>query len=59
MTGVVDHFVTDLSPLHPGDAVAAIIVFDNGKYLLQLRDDKPGIFFPAHWGLFSGGVDAG
>lgn len=39
--------------------MAAIIVFDDGKYLLQLRDDKPGIFFPAHWGLFGGGVDAG
>ena len=24
-----------------------------------MRDDKPGIFFPGHWGLFGGGVDAG
>ena len=39
--------------------MAAIIIFDDGKYLLQLRDDKPGIFFPGHWGLFGGGVDAG
>lgn len=39
--------------------MAAIIVFDNGKYLLQLRDDKPGIFFPGHWGLFGGCVDSG
>ncbi len=39
--------------------MAAIIVFDDGRYLLQLRDDKPGIFFPGHWGLFGGGVDCG
>ena len=27
--------------------------------MLQLRDDKRGIFFPGHWGLFGGGVEAG
>jgi 8-oxo-dGTP pyrophosphatase MutT (NUDIX family) len=49
----------DLSvPLRPGNAVAAIIVVE-GQYLLQLRDAKPGIFFPAHWGCFGGGVDPG
>jgi len=49
----------DLSaPLRPGNAVAAVIVVD-GQYLLQLRDAKPGIFFPAHWGCFGGGVDPG
>jgi 8-oxo-dGTP pyrophosphatase MutT (NUDIX family) len=49
----------DLSaPLRPGNAVAAVIVVD-GQYLLQLRDAKPGIFFPAHWGCFGGGIDPG
>jgi 8-oxo-dGTP pyrophosphatase MutT (NUDIX family) len=49
----------DLStPLRPGNAVAAVIVVE-GRYLLQLRDAKPGIFFPAHWGCFGGGVDPG
>jgi 8-oxo-dGTP diphosphatase len=51
--------VSDRSRLQPGDAAAAIIVLDDGRYLLQLRDDKPGIFFPAHWGLFGGAVEPG
>lgn len=46
------------TPLTPANAVAAILIID-GRYLLQLRDDIPGIFFPAHWGCFGGGVDAG
>jgi 8-oxo-dGTP pyrophosphatase MutT (NUDIX family) len=46
------------SPLRPGNAVAAVIVVE-GRYLLQLRDAKPDIFFPAHWGCFGGGVDPG
>lgn len=41
------------------DAVVAIIVLDDGRYLMQLRDDKPGIFYPNHWGLFGGAVDEG
>jgi 8-oxo-dGTP pyrophosphatase MutT (NUDIX family) len=41
------------------DAVVAIIVLDDGRYLMQLRDDKPGIFYPDHWGLFGGAVDDG
>ena len=51
--------MTDRSKLKPGNAAAAVIVLDNGRYLLQLRDDKEGIFFPGHWGLFGGGVEAG
>lgn len=41
------------------DAVVAIIYLDDGRYLMQLRDDKPGIFYPNHWGLFGGAVDEG
>ncbi len=59
MTRAPDHFVEDRSALRPGDAAAAVIVLDDGRYLLQLRDDKPGIFFPGHWGLFGGGVEPG
>ena len=51
--------MTDRSSLQPGGAAAAIIVLDDGRYLLQLRDNKEGIFFPGHWGLFGGGVDKG
>jgi 8-oxo-dGTP pyrophosphatase MutT (NUDIX family) len=47
-----------ITPLTPGNAVAAILTVE-GSYLLQLRDDKRGIFFPAHWGCFGGGVEQG
>jgi 8-oxo-dGTP pyrophosphatase MutT (NUDIX family) len=45
--------------MHFRDAVAAIITLDDGRYLMQLRDDKAGIFYPDHWGLFGGAVDPG
>lgn len=41
------------------DAAVAIVALDDGRYLMQLRDDKPGIFYPNHWGLFGGAVDRG
>jgi len=37
----------------------ALIVVDSANYLLQLRDQKPGIFYPGHWGLFGGALDPG
>jgi len=51
-------FIVDPPPQF-NDAVVAIIVLDDGRYLMQLRDDKPGIFYPNHWGLFGGAVDDG
>ncbi len=30
-----------------------------GKYLFQLRDDKPDISNPNRWGLFGGGIKSG
>ncbi len=53
-----DYFCEE-GPLKPGDAVAALIVLDDGRYLMQLRDQKPGIFYPGHWGLFGGALDPG
>lgn len=52
-------FVTDRSVLFPDNGVGAILIAPDGRYLLQLRDDKPGIFFPGHWGCFGGAVDPG
>lgn len=46
-------------PLQLGNAAAAIIVIEDGRYLLQLRDNVPGIWYPGHWGLFGGGVESG
>jgi 8-oxo-dGTP pyrophosphatase MutT (NUDIX family) len=44
--------------LTPGNASAAILTID-GRYLLQLRDSRPDIFFPSHWGCFGGATDEG
>ena len=53
------HFLTSRQPLHAGDAAAAVLILDDGRYLLQLRDDIPQIWYPGHWGLFGGSVDPG
>lgn len=47
------------SPLGISDAVAAIILIDDSRYLLQLRDPLPHIWYPDHWGAFGGAVDPG
>lgn len=41
------------------DAVAAVIRLDDGRFLLQLRDVRPDIWYPATWGCFGGAVDEG
>ena len=43
--------------LQAGNAVAAILLVADGRYVLQLRDDVPHIWYPGHWGLFGGSVD--
>ncbi len=53
------HFLTDNHPLRGDDAVAAIITVEDGRYLMQLRDDIPRIFYPGHWGCFGGAVGPG
>lgn len=45
--------------LAPGNAVAGLIVLEDGRYLCQLRSQKSGIFYPDHWGLFGGAVEPG
>jgi 8-oxo-dGTP pyrophosphatase MutT (NUDIX family) len=50
------NFLTDESALETSDAVAAIIATASGKFLMQLRDDIPRIFYPGFWGCFGGGV---
>jgi len=34
-----------------------ILVNEKGELLLQLRDNKPGIFYPDYWGLLGGEID--
>jgi 8-oxo-dGTP pyrophosphatase MutT (NUDIX family) len=55
---VTDYFLNERR-LCPDNAVAALITVDDSNYLLQLRDQKPEIFYPGHWGLFGGAIDAG
>lgn len=54
-----DYFLAGDVNLKPSDAVVGLIVCDDGRYLMQLRSQKPGIFYPGHWGLFGGAVDTG
>lgn len=56
----VEHFI----PAHgrspsPHDAVASLLIHEDGRYIMQLRDGKPGIFYPGHWGCFGGAVELG
>lgn len=37
----------------------ALILDQAGRYLLQLRDDKPGILHPGAWGMFGGHIEPG
>lgn len=39
--------------------VAIAILYSSGKFLLQLRDDIPGIIYPGCWGLFGGHLEPG
>lgn len=49
------------APAHPLArwCAAALLVTADGRYLMQLRDDKPEILLPDHWALFGGTVDPG
>lgn len=41
----------------PHFVLAVLLV--HGRYVMQLRDDKPGISSPGVWALFSGSVEEG
>ncbi len=41
------------------EIAVGLIVAEDGRVLLQHRDDKPSIHEPGRWGLFGGHVDAG
>ena len=52
-------FLGSRTTLRPAHAVAALLQLSDGRYLMQLRDSNPDIFYPEHWGCFGGAVDAG
>ena len=39
--------------------VAVFLINESQSYLFQLRDNKPDIVYPQHWGLFGGKMLAG
>lgn len=41
------------------ESAAKAFIYQGTRLLLQLRDDKPDIPYPNHWGLFGGLVDPG
>lgn len=40
-------------------SVAIAIIYQDGKYLMQLRDDIPNIVYPGVWGFFGGHIEPG
>lgn len=55
----MDFFLGGEGVLKPEHAAAALILMGQDRYLMQLRDQKPGIFYPGHWGLFGGAIEPG
>ncbi len=55
----MDFFLGGEGHITPARAAVALIVLEDGRYLVQLRDQKPGIFYPGHWGLFGGAMERG
>ena len=53
----MDFFLGGEGKPKPADAAVALIVVDGSRYLMQLRDQKPNIFYPGHWGLFGGALE--
>jgi 8-oxo-dGTP pyrophosphatase MutT (NUDIX family) len=45
--------------LRPANAAVAILLHEDGRYIMQLRDPKIEIFYPGHWGCFGGAIDPG
>src|SRR5260221_707271 len=44
-------------PDRTASIAVGLIVADDGRLLLQHRDDKPGIFDPGLWGSFGGRIE--
>lgn len=58
VNGFDNNLINDIR-LEPKDAVAALLTLGEDSYIMQLRDSKPNIFYPDHWGCFGGAVENG
>ena len=56
---MIPMYLSSTVPLVPSSASVLILTVKDGGYAVQLRDDKPEIWYPNHWGLFGGGIDPG
>ena len=43
----------------PEHVVSIAILYRESQFLLQLRDNIPGILYPGYWGFFGGHVESG
>lgn len=60
MTALPDAFHADTPCTDTSRPAAAIaILYQNNRFLLQLRDDFPNILYPGHWAFFGGHVELG
>lgn len=59
----LDPLFTAISLAHAApfdiNSVAALLVTDDQRYLLQLRDKRNGLPLSHHWVLFGGGIETG
>ena len=39
--------------------ISQVIILSDNRYLIQLRDFKPNIIYPGHWGFFAGHWETG
>jgi 8-oxo-dGTP diphosphatase len=56
------HLASTAEDQNPGlnlDSVAAVIHAADGRYLMQHREDRPGISYPGWWSLFGGAREEG
>ena len=51
--------VLRLAEVPARDVAVAVLAAEDGRYLLQLRDDVPHIHLPDHWALFGGAIEPG
>jgi 8-oxo-dGTP pyrophosphatase MutT (NUDIX family) len=53
--------MTQPAPVAKADrpAVAIAILHQQGQFLMQLRDNIPGIVYPGHWAFFGGHIEPG
>lgn len=50
---------TEMSTQDSRTEVAIAILYREGQFLMQLRDDYPTIMYPGHWGFFGGHLEPG